>query len=911
MYTLLLVDDEEEVIEAIVKKVKWEELGFQVTGHANNGFKAMDMLEEMQPDVVMTDIRMPYMDGLELCAHIKAKYPATKILLFTGFDDFEYAKEAVHLEIEEYILKPLNAVEITEVFERLKEKLDYEISEKRNTDLLKKYYADSLPMLQANLYTTLIEGRIPEEEMPHYFKDYQIAFTGPWYCCLIIHTSASQVPEGMDIRLLSVSVDRQAGENLGEKWNAKRFRYLGDTIMIMQLKSEEEISELTDACDRFCKYIHHIMGAKVTIGIGQVCGHIAKIAASYQSAREAVSYRVLYGSNRAINLKEIVPQRKIQRDAGEKTELSNVFKKICLGENEDIANAIEVYMQHNFLDLKSLEKYHVAVMELIGELYHFMVNNEMDTTKIPGGISSLYNELCNLEPQVFIHKGLNLLYEANKENLRSIAIYNGYGSLMAAEPVVAQKEEPDVTRQGWFMQAKTRMENIHFSTPHVQNLFDDGTCRYYWVISSSRVVELTNGTDTQLGVLLVDMDYSGISRMMERINTSGKGQYFYLCDGEGNIIYHPHQARIDNGMNTESSVKAASSKEKIYDEYLGKNHRKVMVGAISYTGWRLVCVMPYEIFTNKMADVKQFVLLILLLMAMMLVFVNRIISVRISRPIMKLDHSVREYQEGKEEKIAIGGSTEIRHLGQSIQESYRQNSELMKKVIWEQNERRKSEFDVLQSQINPHFLYNTLDSITWMIESGKNEEAAFMITQLAKLFRISLSKGHTVIRIRDELQHAQSYVNIQKVRYKNKFEVVFDIRPDILDDCIVKLVLQPILENAINYGVREMDDCGKILIRGWKEQENIFMQVSDNGMGIPEEEIDLLLKDTNRVHKKGSGVGLVNVNNRLRLLFGEPYGLQIESELDEGTTVTVIIPEIVYSEENCRKFEEHHMPEDS
>ena len=208
--------------------------------------------------------------------------------------------------------------------------------------------------------------------------------------------------------------------------------------------------------------------------------------------------------------------------------------------------------------------------------------------------------------------------------------------------------------------------------------------------------------------------------------------------------------------------------------------------------------------------------------------------------------------EGKEEKIAIGGSTEIRHLGQSIQESYRQNSELMKKVIWEQNERRKSEFDVLQSQINPHFLYNTLDSITWMIESGKNEEAAFMITQLAKLFRISLSKGHTVIRIRDELQHAQSYVNIQKVRYKNKFEVVFDIRPDILDDCIVKLVLQPILENAINYGVREMDDCGKILIRGWKEQENIFMQVSDNGMGIPEEEIDLLLKDTNRVHKKGS-----------------------------------------------------------
>lgn len=133
----------------------------------------------------------------------------------------------MHLEIEEYILKPLNAVEITEVFKRLKEKLDYEISEKRNTDLLKKYYADSLPMLQANLYTTLIEGRIPEEEMPHYFKDYQITFTGPWYCCLIIHTSASQVPEGMDIRLLSVSVDRRQGRTSGKNGTRSVFAILG------------------------------------------------------------------------------------------------------------------------------------------------------------------------------------------------------------------------------------------------------------------------------------------------------------------------------------------------------------------------------------------------------------------------------------------------------------------------------------------------------------------------------------------------------------------------------------------------------------------------------------------------------------------------------------------------------------
>ncbi len=510
-----------------------------------------------------------------------------------------------------------------------------------------------------------------------------------------------------------------------------------------------------------------------------------------------------------------------------------------------------------------------------------------------------------------IHLGMNLLYEANKDKLRSIAVYNQYGSLMAAEPVATQKEEPNVTKQEWFMQAMDRMENIHFSTPHVQNLFDDGTFRYYWVISASRVVELTNGTESQLGVLLVDMDYSVISRMMEQINASGNGQYFYLCDGNGKIIYHPHQVQLDNGMQSESSVKAAKSNEKIYDEYVDGTHRKVIVSSISYTGWKLVGVMPYSIFTTKMTDLKQFVLVLSLLMAMMLAFINRVVAVRISSPIMKLNNSVIQYEKGTEPHIFIGGSKEIRHLGKSIQGSYKQNLSLMKKVVWEQNERRKSELDVLQSQINPHFLYNTLDSITWMIEGEKNEEAAFMITQLAKLFRISLSKGHTIISIRDELQHAQSYMNIQKIRYKNKFEVVFDTDPEILDCCAVKLVLQPILENAINYGIREMDGCGRIEIHGKKADNMIILSVSDKGMGIPEDEIAFLLKDTNRVRKRGSGVGLVNVNNRIKILFGEKYGLYIESELDEGTTVYIKLPAIEYTEENRKHFEEHSLPEET
>ncbi len=222
-YTVLLVDDEEEVIHVIMKKINWEGLGFSVVGYANNGVRAFEMVEELQPDVVMTDIKMPFMDGMELAHCIKSDYPTTKILFFTGFDEFEYAKGAVHLEVEEYILKPINSVELTNVFTQLKIKLDQEISEKRNVQILQKYYMESLPLLQANFYTSLVEGRIREDEIPKYLLDYQLSFPGPYFCCLVIHTSSSQIPKDMNPLLLATSVHRQAKERLAEKWQAKCF----------------------------------------------------------------------------------------------------------------------------------------------------------------------------------------------------------------------------------------------------------------------------------------------------------------------------------------------------------------------------------------------------------------------------------------------------------------------------------------------------------------------------------------------------------------------------------------------------------------------------------------------------------------------------------------------------------------
>ncbi len=398
-YTVLLVDDEEEVIQVIMKKINWEGLGFSVIGYANNGVKALEMVEEFQPDIVMTDIKMPYMDGMELASRIKTEFPATRILIFTGFDEFEYAKEAVHLEVEEYILKPVNAIELTNVFTQMKIKMDQEIHEKRNVQTLQRYYMESLPLLQANFYSTLIEGRIREEELSKYLSDYQVTLSGPFFCCLVIHTSSTQAPENMNPLLLSTSVQKQAEERLGEKWRAKSFTYLGNTVLIAQLENENDISELTDESDRFCRYVRRMIGAVVTVGIGQVCANILELSQSYSGAREAVSYRGIYGATRAINIKEIAPQEMVEFGSAGEPEMANLFKMIRLGSEQEVLEAVDRYWNQISFPSKSLQQHHIAVMEMVSALYRFSSNNEITMDNFGGDMGKLYTKLLDLEPE--------------------------------------------------------------------------------------------------------------------------------------------------------------------------------------------------------------------------------------------------------------------------------------------------------------------------------------------------------------------------------------------------------------------------------------------------------------------------------------------------------------------------------
>ena len=326
--------------------------------------------------------------------------------------------------------------------------------------------------------------------------------------------------------------------------------------------------------------------------------------------------------------------------------------------------------------------------------------------------------------------------------------------------------------------------------------------------------------------------------------------------------------------------------------------RAVTVKTVGYTGWKIIGVAPMGGVTLNALKTRLLITFIVVFVAFLLAVINAYISTRITTPIEALEKSVNEIEAGNlNADVYVGGSYEIRHLGTSIQNMATQIRRLMDDIVAEHESKRKNEFDVLQSQINPHFLYNTLDIIVWMIENEKQADAVKVVTALARFFRISLSRGKSIITVRDEIEHVRNYLTIQHMRFKNRFTYGIEADESVMDLASVKLILQPLVENAIYHGMEFMDGDGEIRIHVYRDGDDLYMKVSDNGLGMTKEQIENMFSDKKHVaSKSGSGIGVRNVNERIRLYFGSDYGLSIESELDEGTTVTIHMKAIPYSE---------------
>lgn len=287
------------------------------------------------------------------------------------------------------------------------------------------------------------------------------------------------------------------------------------------------------------------------------------------------------------------------------------------------------------------------------------------------------------------------------------------------------------------------------------------------------------------------------------------------------------------------------------------------------------------------------VLVLLLLSTLMAGFLSYRASDRIAGPIRRLERAVKELEAGSEpvEIDDEAGCIELRQLNHSIRSMVSTMRHLMEDIIEQEEQKRRSELEVLHSQINPHFLYNTLDSVVWMTECGRTQEAVQMVTSLARLFRISLSGGERVIPLESELEHARHYLDIQQIRYKDKFCAHVTAHPGVEGLHVLKLTIQPLLENAIYHGMAGAAEDGLIAVDAYREGDGLVIDVVDNGVGMRREQVEALLDGpARRARGSGSGIGVYNVHRRIQLTFGESWGLTIFSEPDEGTRVRVRLP---------------------
>lgn len=540
------------------------------------------------------------------------------------------------------------------------------------------------------------------------------------------------------------------------------------------------------------------------------------------------------------------------------SQLSDTVKQ----ENVSLVNRVD----------SSMEVYLRNIMKLSDTIYYGIVKN------------------ANLSEDSIGEK-LTLLYNNNKEQVSNIALISKEGEPISVVPAARFRKDFKAEDEEWFVNALNKTENIHFTLPHVQKMFEKGDNGYNWVISMSRAVEITVGGSTEQAVLLIEMAYQGLEEVLDEV-TLGNGGYIYLMDSNGDIIWHPKFELIASGRVKENNLVAAGYDDGSREEVFNGTRQTVVTKTVGYTGWKLVGVIKGTGISLNMLKTRLFTVFVILLIIFIVILINSYISFRVTNPIRELEKSVKELEEGNlDADIYMGGSYEVQHLGKSVQDMKFRIKGLMQDIVSEHEEKRKSEFDSLQAQINPHFLYNTLDIIVWQIENEKQSEAVHTVTALARFFRLSLGKGKNIVTVKDEIDHVKNYLMIQHMRFKNKFDYEFDIAEDVLELPSLKLMLQPLVENAIYHGMEFMDGDGMIMVKAWREEDELYLSVADNGLGMTEDKVEMILtgKSTSG-NGRGSGIGVKNVNERIKLYFGEAYGLTIDSEPDEGTTVIIHLP---------------------
>lgn len=460
------------------------------------------------------------------------------------------------------------------------------------------------------------------------------------------------------------------------------------------------------------------------------------------------------------------------------------------------------------------------------------------------------------------------------QSIDSISLYDTDGKMITSDSNYVSELSPDnVKKEEWFSSS--------VNAPLV-NIFSRVNSASYFTLS--KVMSINNGNDS--AILKIVYDFSGIASMIDEVQL-GEGGHVYIFDNDYLPVYASSEV---SDKEKEIIQKTVIGNVRLDD---GNNSIYLYISTIPKTRWRLVIATNINGLTQakKKLLINCIVYTTVALIAFLFLFYA--ISTQISKPIVRLQREMEAVEDLSfrlQGDSTIGGTKEIVSLNKSFCKMMNRIHDLAQEVVNEQKEQNKAELKALQNQINPHFLYNTLDSIIYMIDENENEKAEEMIVALSRFFRISISRGKNIIPVKSELDHVKYYLQIQKMRFGDSFSYEVDASDEVLSLPIIKLILQPIVENAIVHGLGEKPEKGAaIKIKAYLDSSYLCFDIEDNGFGMlldKIEEIYQSFKDKT-IHR---GVGLSNVYQRIRIFYGEKADIIVNSSLDDGTKISIRIP---------------------
>lgn len=401
MYKLLLVDDEEEVRQGIIKKIEWEKYGFQLVGQAENGSEALEIAEKILPDVVITDIKMPFMDGIKLSQELKKSISTIKIVILTGFDEFEYAQKAVNLNVTEYVLKPISSKDLIDILLRLKTQLDDEIARKEDMEALKAHYIKSLPVLKEKFFSSLITSRLKKDEICEKCRNYGINLKGDCFAVAVVSIDDSILKErhgylyGEEAELIRSAVLNIVTE-IGDMHHIYNIFIHNDRIVLIisveEEKSEAISSEILSTLEEIRQSVEKYLKLTVTIGLGTIEKDITMISDSWGNAVAALDYRLILGSNRIIWIEDIEPSSK-DKIIFDKTMEHELESSIKVGTEKEVSETID-RMFNKLIDARaSFKDYQIYLLEMLTSILKAAQSSKVDLAAIFGKDYNLFVEL--------------------------------------------------------------------------------------------------------------------------------------------------------------------------------------------------------------------------------------------------------------------------------------------------------------------------------------------------------------------------------------------------------------------------------------------------------------------------------------------------------------------------------------